>query len=158
MTRSPFLSFLKVPCFGYLRHSGSMHFSVCSSSSEQPAGSDFSILWRVLKPRPHVTLQSLQSDQGDSMQGRLSANEAQASQQVLLPLGGPIVANYPDKLPKLPRKRHEARQLIGPHVHYLPHQCACALQWRELSSSVFIRSLFCSLKSMSSLLSFYHLC
>lgn len=51
-----------------------MHFSVCSSSSTHSAGSDFSILCRVRTPRPHVALHSLQSDQGDRMQGMVSAD------------------------------------------------------------------------------------
>lgn len=51
-----------------------MHFSVCSSSSTHSAGSDFSILCRVRTPRPHVALHSLQSDQGDSMHGMVSAD------------------------------------------------------------------------------------
>lgn len=57
----------------HLRHSGSMHFSVCSSSSAHSAGSDFSILCRVRTARPHVALHSLQSDQGDSVHGMASA-------------------------------------------------------------------------------------
>lgn len=59
---------------GHLRHSGNMHFSVCSSSSTHSAGSDFSILCRVRTPRPHVTLHSLQSDQGDIMHGMVSGD------------------------------------------------------------------------------------
>lgn len=52
-------------------HSGSMHFSACSSSSLQSPSSaaDFSILCRVRIPFPHVTLQSLHSDHGDRRQG-----------------------------------------------------------------------------------------
>lgn len=64
--------------FSHLRHSGSMHFSVCSNSSTHSAGSDFSILCRVRTPRPHVTLHSLQSDQGDSMHGMVSADKRSA--------------------------------------------------------------------------------
>lgn len=57
-----------------LRHSGSMHFSTCSSSSLQSPSSarDLSIRWRVRMPFPQVTLQSLHSDHGDSKQGMVS--------------------------------------------------------------------------------------
>lgn len=60
----------------YLRHSGSMHFSTCSSSSVQSPSStgDFSMRCRVLIPFPQVTLQSLHSDQGVSMQGIVSTH------------------------------------------------------------------------------------
>lgn len=58
-----------------------MHFSVCSSSSTHSAGSDFSILCRVRTPRPHVALHSLQSDQGDSMHGMVSADTNNAEGQ-----------------------------------------------------------------------------
>lgn len=57
-----------------LRHSGSIHFSTCSSSSLQSPSSarDLSIRWRVLIPFPQVTLQSLHSDHGDSKHGIVS--------------------------------------------------------------------------------------
>lgn len=61
-----------------LRHSGSMHFSTCSSSSLQSPSSarDLSIRWRVRMPFPQVTLQSLHSDHGDSKQGMVSRPRA----------------------------------------------------------------------------------
>lgn len=61
----------------YLRHSGNMHFSTCSSSSVHSPSStgDLSIRCRVLSPFPHVTLQSLQSDHGVSMQGIVSVQQ-----------------------------------------------------------------------------------
>lgn len=68
-----------------------MHFSLCSSSSTHSAGSDFSILWRVRTPRPHVTLHSLQSDQGDSMHGTESAGDAQARGQSAGGQSAPLV-------------------------------------------------------------------
>lgn len=53
-----------------------MHFSTCSSSSVQSPSStgDFSMRCRVLNPFPQVTLQSLHSDQGVSMQGIVSTH------------------------------------------------------------------------------------
>lgn len=53
-----------------------MHFSTCSNSSVQSPSStgDFSMRCRVLRPFPQVTLQSLHSDQGVSMQGMVSAH------------------------------------------------------------------------------------
>lgn len=51
-----------------------MHFSTCSNSSVQSPSStgDFSMRCRVLRPFPQVTLQSLHSDHGVSMQGIVS--------------------------------------------------------------------------------------
>lgn len=53
----------------YSRHSGSMHFSTCSSSSGHKLGSTgvFSIRWRDRMPIPQDTLHSLHSDHGDSI-------------------------------------------------------------------------------------------
>lgn len=67
------------PGTGDLRHSGSMHFSTCSSSSLQSPSSarDLSIRWRVRMPFPQVTLQSLHSDQGDSKHGMVSRSRAE---------------------------------------------------------------------------------
>ena len=67
----------------YLRHSGSMHFSTCSSSSVQSPSStgDFSIRCRVLSPFPQVTLQSLHSDHGVSMQGIVSTHNTRQKLQ-----------------------------------------------------------------------------
>lgn len=55
-----------------------MHFSTCSSSSVQSPSStgDFSMRCRVLSPFPQVTLQSLHSDHGVSMQGIVSTHNA----------------------------------------------------------------------------------
>lgn len=66
----------------YLRHSGSMHFSTCSNSSVQSPSStgEVSLRCRVLKPFPQVTLQSLQSDHGVSMQGIVSIQNSHAVQ------------------------------------------------------------------------------
>lgn len=65
----------------YLRHSGSIHFSTCSNSSVHSPSStgDLSMRCRVLKPFPHVTLQSLQSDHGVSMQGIVSIHNTSDS-------------------------------------------------------------------------------
>lgn len=92
-----------------------MHFSVCSSSSTHSAGSDFSILCRVRTPRPHVTLHSLQSDQGDSMHGMVSADTQRR---------GPGVSSTNDRTDQsvgmapvfLTRFRHEA-------THGTPASC-----------------------------------
>lgn len=62
----------KVLLFRNLRHSGSMHFSDCSSSSGHSTESEFNILCRVRIPSPHVTLHSRQADQGDNMHGMVS--------------------------------------------------------------------------------------
>lgn len=53
----------------YSRHSGSMHFSTCSSSSGHRLGSTgvFSMRWRERMPTPQDTLHSPQSDHGDSI-------------------------------------------------------------------------------------------
>lgn len=61
--------------FRNLRHSGSMHFSDCSSSSGHSTESEFNILCRVRIPSPHVTLHSLQADQGDNMHGMVSSEK-----------------------------------------------------------------------------------
>lgn len=65
----------------YLRHSGSIHFSTCSNSSVHSPSStgDLSMRCRVLKPFPQVTLQSLQSDHGVSMQGIVSIHNTSHS-------------------------------------------------------------------------------
>lgn len=79
------ISLLFPESFPHVRHSGSMHFSACSSSSLQSPSSaaDFSILCRVRIPFPHVTLQSLHSDQGESRQGMVSNKKIKCNEFLL---------------------------------------------------------------------------